>query len=178
SRVISAFEGGIGLAFLALMITYLPVLYQAYSNRERRIALLDARAGSPPSAAELLLFDSGDLQRLERHLADWEQWSAELLETNLSFPMLAFFRSQHMNQSWLSAITTILDAAAVACICGEESVRTQAELTLAMGRHALVDIAAGFDAKPPTRRSERLSTRDFHAVRDLLRTAGAHWSLD
>lgn len=117
------------------------------SNREVRIALLDARAGSPPSAAELLLFDSGDLERLKNHLGEWEEWAAELLETNLSFPMLAFFRSQHINQSWLSALTAILDTAAVAFVCGEDEVKRQAELTLAMGRHALVDIAGIFNVR-------------------------------
>jgi hypothetical protein len=177
SRIVSALEGGIGLTFLALIISYLPVLYQAYSSREQRITLLDARAGSPPSAAELLLFDFGDLERLEHHLAGWEEWSAELLETNLSFPMLAFFRSQHINQSWLSALTTVMDTAAVAAICGKETVRTQAGLTLAMGRHALVDLAKVFDAKPPNHRPNRLSTEDFNTLRNLLGDSGAQWLL-
>lgn len=172
SRIVSALEGGVGLGFLGLMISYLPVLYQAYSSRELRITLLDARAGSPPSAGELLLFDSGDFDRLRAHLADWEQWAAELLETNLSFPMLAFFRSQHINQSWLSALTTILDTAAVASICGEERVQTQADLTLAMGRHAVVDIAEVLNLKLAKHTPERLSSTDFRSLRDLLKRNG------
>src|SRR5205823_5587411 len=101
ARAITVVEAGTGFGFLAIVVSYLPVLYQAFSRREVSIALLDARAGSPPTAVELLR-RHGRAQRLEaldRLLRDWEVWSAELLETHLSYPILAYYRSQHEHQS-------------------------------------------------------------------------------
>src|SRR5712664_313072 len=113
ARGLTVVEGGVGFGFLAAVVGYLPVLYQAFSRREVSITLLDARAGSPPSAGELLHRHAGDLDVLDTLLRDWEHWAAEVLESHLSYPVLSFFRSQHDNQSWLGALTTILDASAL-----------------------------------------------------------------
>ena len=88
-------EAGLGFGFLALVIRYLPVLYQAFSRREVNISLLDARAGTPPSASELLRRHSegDDMRELGQLLADWERWAAELMESHLSYPVLCWFRS-------------------------------------------------------------------------------------
>ena len=103
-------EAGLGFGFLAVVISYLPVLYQAFSRREVQISLLDARAGSPPSAGQLLmrLGRAGNMAAVDTFLQQWEQWAAELLESHLSFPVLSYYRSQHDNQSWLAALTTML----------------------------------------------------------------------
>src|SRR4029077_10579685 len=100
-RALSVSEAGIGFGFLAIVISYLPVLYQAFSRREITISLLDARAGSPPTAGELLrrLAEAHSLARIGPLLAEWERWSAELLESHMSFPVLGYYRSQHENQS-------------------------------------------------------------------------------
>src|SRR4029077_4755154 len=86
-RVLSVMEAGIGFGFLALVISYLPILYQAFSRREITISLLDARAGSPPSAGELLMRfgRSRSLANIAPLLAEWEQWAAQLLESHVSF---------------------------------------------------------------------------------------------
>ena len=88
---------------MAVVIGYLPVLYQAFSRRERDIMLLDARAGSPPTAGEMIrrLCHTSSVAKIEPLLVEWERWAAELLESQLSFPVLAFYRSQHDNQNWL-----------------------------------------------------------------------------
>jgi hypothetical protein len=93
-RFLSVFEAGTGFGFMATVIGYLPVLYQAFSRRERDIALLDARAGSPPTAGELIrrYAATSEVARLEPLLLEWERWAAELLESQLSFPVLAFYR--------------------------------------------------------------------------------------
>src|SRR5213079_2347615 len=121
---------GTGFGFLALIISYAPVIYQTYSRREGMIALLDARAGSPPSAAALLLRAgrAGNLGTIDPFLAEWERWSAELLESHLSFPMLSFYRSQHDNQSWLAALTAVLDSCALLIATVKDSHPYQAEL--------------------------------------------------
>ena len=113
ARVLTTVEAGMGFGFLALVIGYLPVLSQAFSRRESAIALLDARAGSPPTAAELLRRRGGRRPSPGRLLNDWERWSAEVLESHISFPVLAFYRSQHDNQSWVAALTTVLDTCAL-----------------------------------------------------------------
>ena len=105
-------EAGLGFGFLAMVISYLPAIHQSFARRETNISLLDARAGSPPSASEILRRQVRDnsLASLTAFLHEWERWCAELLESHLSFPMLAYFRSQHDNQSWLTALTAILDS--------------------------------------------------------------------
>ncbi|PYO44537.1 MAG: two pore domain potassium channel family protein, partial [Gemmatimonadetes bacterium] len=141
ARVLTVVESGLGFGFLAIVIGYFPVLYQAFSRREVSISLLDARAGSPPSAAELLRRHGGPggAAALERLLTEWERWAAELLETHLSYPLLAYFRSQHTNQSWLAALTTVLDTSALVMVGIEGGCARQARLTFAMARHAVVD---------------------------------------
>ena len=98
-----------------MVISYLPVLYQAFSGREVTISLLDARAGSPPTAAQLLirLARGRNLAALGRFLEEWERWAAQVLESHVSFPMLSYYRSQHDNQSWLAALTVVLDSSAL-----------------------------------------------------------------
>ena len=107
ARALVILESGTGLGFLAVVMGYFPVLYGAFSRREVSISLLDARAGSPPTAAELMRRHSfeGAEQALSVLLIEWERWSAELLESHISYPQLCYFRSQHTSQSWLSALT-------------------------------------------------------------------------
>ena len=144
-RFLTVIEAGTGLGFLALVMGYFPVLYQSFSRREVQISLLDARAGSPPSASELLrrhTYDHGH-EALRELLHDWERWSAELMESHMSYPVLCYFRSQHDNESWLSALGCILDVSAVVIVGIEGSCKKQAELTFAIARHALVRSVAG-----------------------------------
>src|ERR1700682_2954233 len=159
ARALTAIESGVGFGFLAIVIGYLPVIHQSFSRREVSIAMLDARAGSPPTAGELLRRYSYSLglTELQKLLADWERWSAELLESHLSYPVLAYFRSQHDNQSWLSVLTTILRTLAPV-VTGVEGPRAvQAKLTFAMARHAVVDLSQVFATAPQNFDSDRLS---------------------
>ncbi len=135
AKTLTVIEAGTGFAFLAAVIGYFPVIYQAFSRREVAISLLDARAGSPPSASELLWRHRGDpgAGALTELLRDWERWAADVLESHLSYPPLAYFRSQHYNESWLAALTTILDASAVVMIGLDGWCARQAELTFAAG---------------------------------------------
>jgi hypothetical protein len=146
ARTLIICEAGFGLGFVALVIGYVPVLYQAFSRREVSIALLDARAGSPPTAAELLRrhgFEGGQ-EALTELLAEWERWSAEILESHISYPILCYYRSQHDTQSWLSALVAILDTCALLISVVEGSPSRQAQLTFVMSRHALVDLGQVF----------------------------------
>ena len=121
ARLITVCEGGTGFGFLGLMISYLPTLYGAFSQRELNISLLDARAGSPPTAGELLRRHAqfAHSEALTPYLREWELWVAHLMESHLSYPVLCYFRSQHDNQSWLAAMTTVLDVTALMIAYGE-----------------------------------------------------------
>jgi Ion channel len=173
-RAFVILESGTGLGFLAIVMGYFPVLYAAFSRREVRIALLDARAGSPPTAAELMRRHAypGAEQALSLLLVDWELWSAELLESHISYPQLCYFRSQHTNQSWLSALTAILDTSAllIAGVGGHEA--RQAQLTFAMARHAIVDLAQIFFLRPVTGAPDRLPAERYDELYNLLGQKG------
>jgi hypothetical protein len=171
-RAIAVIEAANGFGLLAIVIGYLPVLYGAFSRREVNIALLDARAGSPSSAAEMLRRhgESGSLNDLNLVLHEWEHWSAELLESHLSYPVLCYFRSQHDNQSWLGSLTTILDTCALVLVGVRNTQTWQAKLTFAMARHAVVDIAQIFRADPAKAklRPGRLLPGDIERIREIL----------
>ena len=167
-------ESGTGLGLLAVVMGYFPVLYGAFSRREVSISLLDARAGSPPTAAELLRRHSyeGGESALSLLLVEWERWSAELLESHISYPLLCYFRSQHTNQSWISALTAVLDTSAllIAGVQGHEA--RQAQLTFAMARHALVDLAQIFSLAPAANGADRLPRARYDQLYGLLCQSG------
>ena len=173
-RTLSVLEAGLGFVFLAVIVSYLPVLYQAFSRREVGIALLDARAGSPPTAGELLrrLADGGKSFAAAPFLIEWERWAAELLESHLSFPVLSFYRSQHENQSWVGALTAILDTSALLIAGVEGPDGYQARLTFAMARHAAVDLAMVFQTPPLPPEPNRLSEAKLARLRESLSEAG------
>jgi hypothetical protein len=172
ARVLAILEAGLGFGFLALVIGYLPVIYQAFSRREASITLLDARAGSPPSAAELLRRHGQNVAELDRLLSDWERWAAELMESHLSYPVLCYYRSQHNNQSWLTALTAVLDASALVMVGVDGASKRQAGLTFAMARHAVVDLAQIFNTPPGEIALDRLSRDENNRLRSFLSAAG------
>jgi hypothetical protein len=171
-RALVVIEAGIGFGFLAGLISYLPIIYQAFSRREVNISLLDARAGSPPSAGELLRRNGGDMPVLASLLGDWEKWSAELLESHLSYPFLMYFRSQHANQSWLAALTTILDACALIMAGVDGGPQRQAQLTFAKARHAVVELSQNFIPSRPALAPDRLPASSLSVLEKILAETG------
>ncbi|HEY4379593.1 MAG TPA: potassium channel family protein [Acidobacteriaceae bacterium] len=180
ARALIVIESGTGLGFVALVIGYVPVLYGSFSRREVSVALLDARAGSPPTSTELLrrhAFDGGQ-EALVVLLVEWERWAAEILESHISYPILCYYRSQHDNQSWLSALTAVLDSCALLISVVPGVASRQAQLTFAMARHALVDLGHVFHLEK--REAEwrarggpnRLPPEHFGRVCELMSEAG------
>ncbi len=179
-RELLVVESGLGLGFVAIVISYFPVLYGAFSRREVSISLLDARAGSPPSAAELMrrhAFEGGSVA-LTVLLAEWERWSAELLESHISYPLLCFYRSQHTNQSWLGALCAVLDTCALMVASVQDLPGRQAQLTFAMARHAVVDLSQVFSLTPVAPEADRLPPGAFRQLHDLLCQAGVRVAQD
>ena len=175
ARILTVMEAGIGFSFLALVIAYVPVLYQFFSRREARITMLDQWAGSPPAAALILkrAFESGNPSgELDRLFRDWELTAAEILESHLSYPTLAFFRSQHDNQSWLASLCAILDASALAGAWVKGIDPFQARLTFAICRHTLVDVSQVFRLKPRGEVSAGGEPEQIAGLRAWLEAAG------
>ncbi len=169
-RGLAVIEAGLGFGFLGTVVGYLPTMYAAFSAREVEISLMDARAGSPPTAAEFLRRTSaaGERGLCDEQLAGWERWAAQLLETHISYPQLAYYRSQHVNQSWLASLTAILDATALLLARDDGADAAQARLTFAMARHALVDVTQIFVPRWTPGAPERLDDAVLARLRASL----------
>jgi ion channel len=142
TRAVAVIEGATGLGLFAVVIAYLPVLYQAFNRREVGVLLLDARAGSPPSGPELLhrMGSAGVASSLPQLFAEWERWVADVLETHLSYPLLVFFRSPHDDTSWVTALGSLLDAATLIITSVEGEPDERAKLLYGTGVHAVEDL--------------------------------------
>jgi hypothetical protein len=180
ARVVQVIDAGSGLAVLAIVIGYLPSLYQAFSRREATVSQLDARAGSPPSAGRLLVRTAshGGWSSLNGYLSSWETWVAELMETHLAYPVLAYFRSQHVNQNWLSAMCTILDSCAFTIAGAPDGTAYPARFTFAIARHAVADLSYSFHATPTPPPFQRLSLEDLNDLIAQLEAVGLELGTD
>jgi hypothetical protein len=174
ARFITVVEAGTGFGFLAILISYLPVLYQSFSRREVTISMLDEWAGSPPSAGDLLrrASESNEMDELIPLMGRWETWTAELLESHLSYQVLSYFRSQHENQSWVAALTAMMDFSAVWQASKDHGKSWQARRVYAMGRHALGDLSQVLRAVPEFDAPDRLSEAELIALHEALTAAG------
>ncbi len=174
ARALVVTEAGLGFGFLAGVIGYLPFIYGSFSQREVNISLLDSRAGTPPTAGELLRrhsYPQGS-EALRVLLKDWELWCAELMESHLSYPVLAYFRSQHDNQSWVASLTAILDTCSLVMVGVDGACERQAELTFAIARHAVVDLSQVFGTSPRPLPEDRLPPAELGRIRDVLAQHG------
>ena len=174
ARALVVTESGFGFGFLAAVIGYLPFIYGSFSKREVDISLLDSRAGTPPTAGELLRRHSypHGQEALRELLKDWERWSAELMESHLSYPVLAYFRSQHDNQSWIASLTAILDTSALVMVGIDGACEKQAELTFAIARHAVADLSQVFGTAPASLPHDRLPSEELLRIREVLAQHG------
>jgi hypothetical protein len=177
-RALAVLEAGTGIGFIAVVIGYLPVLYQFFSRREAHVIQLDGRAGSPPTAATMLCrhAEAGGLDQMNFLLREWEVWGSELLESHLSYPMLAYYRSQHHNQSWLTALACIMDACALVLVGVPSLPPLQARMTFTMARQVLVEMAQSFEIAPSRYAGEdRLASSDYTRMMEAFAGAGVGW---
>ncbi len=179
ARLVAVFEAGTGLGFIAVVIGYLPVLTQLLSRREAHVIQLDGRAGSPPTAGTLLArhAEADGLDKLDEMLRDWEIWGAELLESHLSYPMLAYYRSQHDNQSWLAAMACVMDTCALVLV-GVDAIRPlQARMTFTMARQVVIEMARSFHIQPSRYDGgDRLDPAALARLLAVFEEAGVDWA--
>jgi len=170
-------EAGVGLTLLAMLITYLPSLYNAFSRRESAVALLEVRAGAPPFGATMLERYSriGWLGGLSAIWDQWETWFVELEESHTSFAALSFFRSPQADHSWITAAGAVLDGAALADSTLAEH-HPDANLCLRAGYLTLRRIADYFgvpyDPDPAPDAPITVARDEYDAVYDRLAAAG------
>jgi hypothetical protein len=181
-RVLIVLEAGVGFGFLAIVIGYLPIIYQSFSRRETGITLLDSRCGSPPSAGEMIRRHAAadSMDALAPLLATMEAWASDFLESHLSYPVLVFYRSQHDRESWLATLAVLMDVCTLILVGFEDGpvwqrgLRWQARQTYAMCRHAVVDIALVLHLPLADWKDERLPADDLARMRAQLTAAGLH----
>jgi hypothetical protein len=178
TMVLVFLEAAIGLFLLALLITYLPSIYSAYSRREVGITALEVRAGSPPSAREMIV----RYWRLERMpeihevWVEWQRWFVEVEETHTSHPAVIFFRSSHPEHSWVTSAGAVLDGAAIVLSSVDIPRDVEAEFCIRAGYLSLRGIAEYFQIPydPDPRPDDPISIRrdEWEAVISDLETAG------
>ncbi len=181
ARVVGVAEAGSGIGFIAVVIGYLPVLYQLFSRREAHVIRLDGRAGSPPTAATMLIrhAEGRGLDKLDDLLREWEVWGSELLESHLSYPMLVYYRSQHDNQSWLAALAAVMDTCALILVGLDEMPPLQARMTFTMARQVVVEMAQTLAVAPsPWQGVDRLPPEGYARLEGLLIGSGLRWTRD
>lgn len=171
-RFISVMAGATGLGLVAVVITFLFTLFGAFQRREILVIKLSARAGAPPSGVSLLETHAlyGMLDLLDGVFSEWETWSAEVLDSHLSYPILAFFRSTHDNQSWISALGAVLDAATLVLTTVEGVPRGPAKLAHAVGVHLVEDLGQYFGLTDG--KDAYVEREEFTEARERLEAAG------
>lgn len=181
ARLLIIFEAGTGFGFIALTVSYLPVLYQHFATRDVRLIELAVRAGTPPTGVGLLRWHiaKGDLRQMDEWLREWEHWAGELIESHSSYPMLAFYRSQHDGYSWLASLAIVLDACSI-IIAGIESGRLlQAAATFAAARRVLDEMCRSLGVRSVPWSSERDPGPELFAeLAPVLRGSLPDWRHD
>lgn len=171
-------EAMIGLGLLALLLSYLPTMYTAFSRREAAVAMIEVRAGTPPTPAELLIraWRIQWMDRLPELWEAWQGWFIDVEETHTSLAALSFFRSPQPNRSWVVAAGCVLDAAALRAAVLDLPKEPDAELCIRTGYVALRRIADYFgieyDAEPSPGDAITVTREEFDAVVDQLAAEG------
>jgi hypothetical protein len=175
ARALALLAGGTGLGTIALAISFLFSLYASFQRREILIVTLDARAGAPPSGVSLLetMAKLGMIDDLPRFFADWEKWAAEVLDSHLAYPVLAYFRSSHDNESWVSSLGAVLDATTLILTTVVDGPRGPAKLMFAIGTHLVEDLGRYFRISGDD--DVGVERYEFDQARERLAAAG--WSL-
>jgi hypothetical protein len=178
-RLFMILEAGSGLIFLGLVITYMPLLHQAYASREVYNLLIHSRVGTSPVAIDLLRYTGPDRAEILRgHLRDAERWMAETLQSHLAHPVLSFYRAQHWGESWLVSVATIMDTCTLVIVGGEGLPAAQARLTYQMGVRLLTDLTHALAIRIDPHCPSRVAEADVPAIAAAMQAAGLSLKLE
>lgn len=160
ARLVIVVESITGVVVVALAITLLFELYNAFRSREEAVIALDALAGAPPSAVQLLETAAAPTMDgiLKETFDEWRKWAAMVLESHLAYPLLVYFRSSHDNEAWINSFGAVMDAAALIMSSTDDPAKGSAKLMFTVGNHLVEDLAWVFrleiDPDPIIERSE------------------------
>lgn len=173
-RFFIVLEAATGFVSLAIIVGYIPLLDQVFSQREAQITLFGLRAGTPQCAVRLLegYGKAEERGKLEAILHDSEQWIAEFLQNHISHPVLAYYRSQHLGQSWLISLVAFLDTCALLQLPVDHPLRAQVKTSFRMALYAVVEIARVLKLRPDRKAKDRLAAGDFDKIREALGKVG------
>lgn len=174
ARAVTIVAAASGLGVMALSISFIFSLFASFQRREALVVTLDQRAGAPPSGVRLLetMAHEGMRDDLARLFADWEHWAGEVLDTHVAYPILAFFRSSHDNESWVGALGAVLDAATLVVTTVEDGPKGPAKMLWAAGNHLVEDMALLF--RLPHDDELGVERSEFDDARARLAAAGYH----
>ncbi len=174
TTILTFSEATIGLILIALLISYLPTIYSAFQRREGAVTMLEIRAGSPPSAVEMLIRYTRlkRLDELGEIWRSWEMWFVDIEESHTSLAALSFFRSPQPHRSWITAAGAILDVASLVRSSVDIPTDSQADLCIRAGYLALRYIASFFriayNSEPQATDPISISRAEFdEALREL-----------
>jgi hypothetical protein len=181
ARIVVLIAATTGLGVVALVVTFLFSIYGSYQRRELEVIRLQATAGAPPSAVALLeafaVLEFRD--RLPAFFVVWQRWAAEVLDSHIAYPVLAYFRSSHDNLSWISSLGAVLDASSLVLTTIRDVPRGDAELVRRVGAHLVEDISnLGYRAGQPIdidRAAFELAYMRLAAVGYALHPADEAW---
>jgi hypothetical protein len=172
ARLVSLAAAATGLGTFAVVITLFFTLYGSFQRREVQVVMLEAGAGAPPSGVTLLetYARAGILNDLARVFQTWQAWAAEVLDSHLAYPVLAYFRSSHDNDSWISSIGAVMDAGTLVLTTIEDGPKGWAKLSRAVGGHLLEDLVQYFEL--PDEAEVGVERGEFDEARRRLQMAG------
>jgi Ion channel len=172
ARVVIIFESGTGVALAALAITLLFELYGSFRSREEAVVALDALAGAPPSAVQLLETAAGKTMdgALKETFDEWRRWSAMVLESHLAYPVLVYFRSSHDNEAWINSFAAVMDAASLIMSSTDNPAKGAAKLMFTVGNHLVEDLSWVFRLQVEP--NPIIEKAEYQAAIARLRAAG------
>ena len=178
SLLLAVCEALIGLGIVALLISFLPTMYSAFSAREVAVGRLEIRAGTPPTPEALIILahETGALESVDEAWVEWEHWFVQLEETHQTYPALAYFRSVRSNRSWVTAAGAVLDTAAIMLSTVAVPQSPSAPFMIRAGYVALRNIADFFaiDYDPDPEPTAPITVRrhEFYETYETLQRAG------
>jgi hypothetical protein len=174
ARAVTLLAAATGLGMFALVITFLYSLFGSFQRREVMVVTLEASAGAPPSGVTFLETYSraGIVDELPRAFERWQQWAAEVLDSHLAYPVLAYFRSTHDNDSWIGSLGAVMDASTMILTTIEigDGPRGWAKLARWVGGHCIEDLVQYFDLDYD--REAGVELEEFRTARERLAAAG------
>lgn len=172
ARLVVILESATGVAVAALAITLLFELYGSFRSREESVVALDALAGAPPSAVQLLetAAHPGMDGALKETFDEWRSWSAMVLESHLAYPLLAYFRSSHDNEGWINSFGAVMDSASLILTSTDSPAKGAAKLMFTVGNHLVEDLSWVFRLKLAT--DPIIERSEYDAAIARLKAAG------